>query len=325
MTLDRWIEKLQFVSEWLGKIQNKLNFHDYQSYPQFATPQGLGRVALLAGSLGILWGIHGTLLILLSFTNVFNDNDYLSVRQSIMAWQWCFYVWAMCTFHLLEFFTTAIYNPTVTSGNSYLVNHSKAYTAAALMAATEFLIQCLFFSGSHQYRYAHHVFVVWRMGCRIGGMLLVFVSQMIRSWAMSTCGESFNHLIQTSKKENHVLITHGIYRYLRHPSYVGFYYWSIGTQLVLGNTISLLVFASASWMFFRRRIPYEEESLMQHFPNGVYAAYAKRTWVGIPFIPTHLEEYDEGGGEDSSDDDDVGDDVDDKEKEELQEETKKTS
>jgi protein-S-isoprenylcysteine O-methyltransferase len=322
--MDRWIEKLQVVSEWLGKIQYKLDFHDWRCYPQFDTPKGLGRVALLACSLGILWGIHGTLLLLLIFTNVFkHDDDDLSSRQS-MAWQWCFYVWTMCNFHLLEFFATAIYNPTVTSGNSFLVNHSKAYTAAALIAGTEFFVKFLFFPGSsHNHNHNHVLSVsglVWM--CRIVGILLVFVSQTIRSLAMSTCGESFNHLIQTSKKENHVLITRGIYRYLRHPSYVGFYYWSIGTQLVLGNWISLAIFASASWMFFRRRIPYEEESLMQHFPNEEYAAYAKRTWVGIPFIPTHLEEYE--GGEDSSDDNNDDDDDDDKE-EELQEETKKTS
>ena len=47
--------------------------------------------------------------------------------------QWCVYVVAVCTFHLLEFFVTALYNPAVTSSDSFLINHSVAYTAAALV------------------------------------------------------------------------------------------------------------------------------------------------------------------------------------------------
>ena len=42
------------------------------------------------------------------------------------------------------------------------------------------------------------------------GLLVVIVAQTIRTVAISTCGESFNHLIQTSKKDNHVLVTHGM-------------------------------------------------------------------------------------------------------------------
>jgi protein-S-isoprenylcysteine O-methyltransferase len=272
-TLDNLIEQLEVISVSLGKIQSKLDFDEWRDSPQFATPKGLGRVALLACLLGILWGIHGVMIILLSLDSWVTDG--ISETRFSMVWQWCFYVWTMCTFHLLEFFTTAIYNPTATSGNSFLVNHSKAYTAAALIAATEFWIKVVFFPSTNM------------LLCRLG-IGLVLVSQIIRSLAMITCGESFNHLIQTSKKENHVLMTHGIYRYFRHPSYVGFYYWSIGTQLVLGNWLSAIVFAVASLMFFRRRIPYEEESLLQHFPEE-YPVYARQTWVGIPFVPSCIE------------------------------------
>ena len=75
------------------------------------------------------------------------------------------------------------------------------------------------------------------------------------------------------------------YSILRHPSYVGFYYWSIATQLLLNNFVHTMLFAGASTLFFRKRIPYEEESLMQYFPDQ-YPAYRKKTWIGIPFVPT---------------------------------------
>jgi protein-S-isoprenylcysteine O-methyltransferase len=101
---------------------------------------------------------------------------------------------------------------------------------------------------------------------------------------MITCGECFNHYIQRDKKENHVLVTHGIYSILRHPSYVGFYYWALGTQLVLCNPISTVLYGMAAWTFFRYRIAYEEETLGKLFPDGVYESYAARTYIGIPFI-----------------------------------------
>lgn len=42
------------------------------------------------------------------------------------------------------------------------------------------------------------------------GMILVVMGQTVRSLAMITCGESFNHIIQNYKKQNHVLVTSGM-------------------------------------------------------------------------------------------------------------------
>jgi protein-S-isoprenylcysteine O-methyltransferase len=122
--------------------------------------------------------------------------------------------------------------------------------------------------------------------CSLMGLLLVVPSQTLRSLAMATASESFNHVIQTSRKQNHVLVTHGVYRYIRHPSYVGFFFWSIGTQLLLSNMLHTTAFAFVSWQFFKRRIPFEEESLCRHYPDE-YPAYMARTWTGIPFLRTH--------------------------------------
>ena len=123
------------------------------------------------------------------------------------------------------------------------------------------------------------------MTITILGIVMVVASQIMRSWAMMKCGESFNHYIQTSRKENHVLVTNGIYTWFRHPSYTGFYYWSIGTQFVLHNPASALLFAVAGWKFFSQRIPYEERSLIRLFGDQYYD-YVMRTYVGIPFIPS---------------------------------------
>ena len=58
-----------------------------------------------------------------------------------------------------------------------------------------------------------------------------------------------------------------------------------GTQFLLNNVVHTFLFAIASTLFFRKRIPYEEESLIQYFPDQ-YPSYRERTWIGIPFMPT---------------------------------------
>jgi protein-S-isoprenylcysteine O-methyltransferase len=300
--MDIVVQKLQPLNYLLDRIQKLLSLECLDQHPQFDHPTKAGKVALLGCFLGITWGINVTLLLGISAlfwmnavpntdnTSFINDRSDVSVLVRLcMFWRWCFYLVSLGTFHLLEFFVTAIYNPTEASSDSFLVNHSKAYTAAFLIATSEFWIRFWFFP---------------TLPCKtvtVVGILLVILAQFIRSTAMGTCGESFNHFIQTSKKDNHVLVTHGIYTILRHPSYVGFFYFAIGTQVVLQNYVSTILFALAGWSFFSRRIPYEERSLINHF-GDTYFDYAHGTYVGIPFIsnkglvvPSEKEETSDNG------------------------------
>ena len=71
--------------------------------------------------------------------------------------------------------------------------------------------------------------------------------------------------------------------FFRHPAYTGWFYFSIGTQVLLNNPLCTLAYAAASWYFFYMRIPYEERTLLHFFPE--YREYRERTHVLIPFIP----------------------------------------
>lgn len=105
-----------------------------------------------------------------------------------------------------------------------------------------------------------------------------------------TCGKNFAHQIMVEKAEGHQLITHGVYAYLRHPSYFGFFYWSVGSQLFLLNPICLILYTLASWRFFKDRIPYEESLLLQCYGED-YLNYMKKTIIGIPLIPTIRDRF----------------------------------
>ena len=63
------------------------------------------------------------------------------------------------------------------------------------------------------------------------GLLMVMCGECLRKAAMLTAGSNFNHIVQNEKAQSHVLVTDGVYSMFRHPSYVGWFYWSIGTQV----------------------------------------------------------------------------------------------
>mmetsp|Transcript_25788 Transcript_25788/g.60462 ORF Transcript_25788/g.60462 Transcript_25788/m.60462 type:complete len:322 (-) Transcript_25788:357-1322(-) len=285
--MEELIERMSPISRCMDRIQSALalDFLNECLVDVDGTQKSLGRVGILGCFLGATWGIHFSCGITLMWISSTGTEFFIDDRRVVMACTWCFYITAMCTFHLLEFFITAFFNPTVVASDSFLVNHSKAYTVAAITAGTEFWVR-FFFGGDSEGQVATNLTnnTLW-MTITILGIFMVISSQILRSCAMMKCGESFNHYIQTLRKENHVLVTDGIYGWFRHPSYIGFYYWSIGTQLVLRNPMSGLLFALAGWKFFSQRIPYEERSLIRLFGDQYYD-YISQSYVGIPFIPS---------------------------------------
>ena len=77
------------------------------------------------------------------------------------------------------------------------------------------------------------------------------------------------------------LVTHGPYRHLRHPIYLGQAMIALGAPLTLGCrwTLALSAVALAVLLF---RIVREEEALERTFPD--YTRYAARTKRLVPFL-----------------------------------------
>lgn len=83
-------------------------------------------------------------------------------------------------------------------------------------------------------------------------------------------------------RENHQLITHGIYRYVRHPIYLGVFLVAFGLPVYVG---SLYGFLSALVLIpiILNRIRMEEELLMEEFPSA-YQKFKETSKKIIPFI-----------------------------------------
>ena len=111
----------------------------------------------------------------------------------------------------------------------------------------------------------------------------MIIGQLARSLAMWYAKSNFSHQIAHHKRQDHVLVTTGLYAYMRHPSYFGFYWWAVGTQLLLCNPICLLGFFHVLYQFFKDRIE-EEEPLLIKFFGKEYIEYKKKTPTYIPLI-----------------------------------------
>ncbi|XP_065322219.1 protein-S-isoprenylcysteine O-methyltransferase-like [Gordionus sp. m RMFG-2023] len=117
----------------------------------------------------------------------------------------------------------------------------------------------------------------------ITGSIICIIGDLIRKTAMFTAGKSFNHLIQYSPSNSHVLVTKGIYRICRHPSYLGWFLWCLGTQILLCNPVCFVGYLITSWRFFNQRIMEEEYHLIKFFGSS-YIEYKYQVASGLPLI-----------------------------------------
>ena len=161
-------------------------------------------------------------------------------------WRPFLFLGTLSVFHFLEFYTTAAHNTPSAYVASFLLTNGNQYRIAHTMAFVETFVTSYFFPGWHSKIHLPWVIIV--------GITMVLVGQVVRSIAMAQAGTNFNHTVQSSKNEGHELVTRGLYAYFRHPSYFGFFWWGIGTQVMLGNTVCTLGYAGVLWYFFKTRI-----------------------------------------------------------------------
>ncbi|KAJ1675899.1 hypothetical protein EV182_000367 [Spiromyces aspiralis] len=189
-------------------------------------------------------------------------------------------------FHMLEYLCVALYNPNNVEMGSFMLNptYDGHYFKAFVAMVAEYLMEGWLFPTSKS---PSLVTVI--------GAVLALGGQMLRSLAMVTAKSSFNHRVATVRMPTHTLVHTGIYRqvrrfapirnvpYERHPSYVGFFLWAIGLQIMLKNPLSLCVVVTLLGSFFRSRVNHEERALLRLFGDE-YAEYRSRVPTMVPFI-----------------------------------------
>ena len=117
-------------------------------------------------------------------------------------------------------------------------------------------------------------------GVRWLGALLFIIGGALRLWPVFVLGNRFSGLVAI--QPGHRLVTDGIYRKLRNPSYLGMLITAVGWALAFRSGVGLLLVA-LTMVPLMARIHAEEALLRAQF-GSEYEAYCKRSWRLIPGI-----------------------------------------
>ena len=228
-----------------------------RAWHEFTDENGRGKAVLTGFLLGLSCLITPLLLLLLPSSA-----------------PWAVYYLMLVFFHVSEYLLTAAFRPDVLGWDNFLLNQSLLYQVMIILSWVEYWVEWavlpISWGGVKQWGALNSL-----------GAIVCLVGLITRALGMATASTNFSHKIEEEKRDEHQLVTHGIYSVLRHPAYFGFFWYSVGTQLLLANPICVVAYSAASWYFFYDRIPHEEALLIEFFGDS-YRQFRRQTYLGIP-------------------------------------------
>jgi protein-S-isoprenylcysteine O-methyltransferase Ste14 len=114
----------------------------------------------------------------------------------------------------------------------------------------------------------------------IGAFLALFAVPPLLFWTFHSLGKNLTDTVVTRRE--HTLVTHGPYRWVRHPFYDVLLLWVVSMSLLTADwLLALLGLSAFAMMVVRTRI--EEEKLIERFGDE-YRAYMERTGKFFPHV-----------------------------------------
>jgi protein-S-isoprenylcysteine O-methyltransferase Ste14 len=92
-----------------------------------------------------------------------------------------------------------------------------------------------------------------------------------------------NWSVTLEVRDQHKLITSGVYRRIRHPMYSAFWLWALAQALLLPNWIAGPAGLVGFGTLFFMRVGREEQLMRETFGDD-YRRYAERTWRVLPWV-----------------------------------------
>lgn len=113
---------------------------------------------------------------------------------------------------------------------------------------------------------------VMNLAMSAGGLLIYLIGVILRRWAIADLGDNWS--LHTELRSGHVLVTHGIYRHMKHPYYIAVICELIGACLVANAvyTAALVILTQCPLLLIRIKL--EESLLSTHFSDK-YQSYSK--------------------------------------------------
>ena len=109
------------------------------------------------------------------------------------------------------------------------------------------------------------------------GVYLVFLWLLYRSHV--DLGRNWSPSLQV--RQEHSLVTQGVFRYMRHPMYSAHLVWGLAQPLLLHNWIAGFSLLISQLPLYIARIPREEKMMLENFGDE-YRTYMKRTGSVFP-------------------------------------------
>jgi protein-S-isoprenylcysteine O-methyltransferase len=113
------------------------------------------------------------------------------------------------------------------------------------------------------------------------GALFAVAGVVVRVAAFRTLGSSYSRTLRVTEEQP--LVTHGVYRFIRHPGYVSAILIWWGAATASGSALASLVVFCLLVAVYVYRIRAEERMLVQSF--GIeYQQYQEHSWKLLPYV-----------------------------------------
>jgi protein-S-isoprenylcysteine O-methyltransferase Ste14 len=113
------------------------------------------------------------------------------------------------------------------------------------------------------------------------GLVIAFSGIVLRIWANLSLGRFYTRTLRVL--DNQTVIQHGLYRFIRHPGYLGTILMLTGAGLATSNWIIVLLVLVTTSLAYHYRIQTEEAMLLEHLGQQ-YADYKAHTWKLLPLV-----------------------------------------
>jgi len=110
--------------------------------------------------------------------------------------------------------------------------------------------------------------------------VIILVAAVWLLWrSQKDLGRNWSSLLQI--REEHTVVTTGVFRYIRHPNYAANWLWGIAQALLLWNWIAGLSKLVLFVPFYLHRVRREEQMMLDQFGED-YHSYMSRTGRVVP-------------------------------------------
>jgi protein-S-isoprenylcysteine O-methyltransferase Ste14 len=120
-----------------------------------------------------------------------------------------------------------------------------------------------------------------RTGPFVAGVICLVIGLWLFHRSHTDLGTNWSITLEV--REEHRLITQGVYRWVRHPMYSALFLYAVGQALVIPNWVAGPVNLIAFSVLFALRVRAEERMMFEGFGDE-YAAYSARTKRLVPGV-----------------------------------------